>query len=40
MYYVIDEALISQRATNAAIDTRYPAIVYTPGDGQVVALNP
>lgn len=40
VYYVIDAALIDQRPTNAAIDSRYPAIVYTPGDGQVVALNP
>ena len=40
VYYLIDAAVIDQRPTNAAIDTRYRAIVYTPGDGQVVALIP
>ena len=38
--YVIDEALVERRPTNAAIDTGYPALGYTPGGGQVVALNP
>ena len=39
-YYVVSDALIAQRPTNAAIDTRYPAIVYTPEDGRVVAVEP
>lgn len=40
VYYVVSDALIDQRPANVAIDPRYPAIVYTPGDGRVVAIEP
>jgi MSHA pilin protein MshB len=39
VYYVISEALISARPNNASIDPRYPALVYTPADGQVMVAN-
>jgi prepilin-type N-terminal cleavage/methylation domain-containing protein len=35
IYYVINDDLIAQRSVNGAIDPRYRAIVYTPGDGIV-----
>ena len=35
IYYVINDDLIAQRPGNGAIDPRYRAIVYTPGDGIV-----
>lgn len=39
VYYAISEALIAARPNNSGIDPRYPALVYTPGDGRVVVAN-
>jgi len=39
VYYAISEALITARPNNAGIDSRYPALVYTPADGRVRVAN-
>ncbi len=39
VYYHVSEALIADRPNNAGIDARYPALVYTPFDGVVTAVN-